>query len=45
MRPSISRRGTQDDNQPVRQVVERTPALLHQYRRLAERWERRKQRA
>ncbi|KID27776.1 DDE family transposase [Prauserella rugosa] len=41
IRPLISRRGTRDNNQPVRWVVEQTLALLHQFRRLAERWERR----
>ena len=41
IRPLISRRGTRDDNQPVRWVVEQTLAVLHQFRRLAERWERR----
>lgn len=41
IRPLISRRGTRDDNQPVRWVIERTLALLHQIRRLAARWERR----
>jgi transposase len=37
----IPRRGTRDDVQPVRWVVEQTLALLHQFRRLAIRWERR----
>ncbi|WP_258348966.1 hypothetical protein [Saccharopolyspora gregorii] len=37
----ISRRGTRNNNQPVRWAVEQTLALLHQCRRLAERWERR----
>ncbi|MCT2581791.1 hypothetical protein [Actinophytocola gossypii] len=41
IRPLISRRGTRDNNQPVSWVVEQTLALLHQFRRLAERWERR----
>ena len=41
IRPLISRRGTRDNNQPVRWVVEQTLALLHQFRRLATRWERR----
>ncbi|MCT2584641.1 transposase [Actinophytocola sp. S1-96] len=41
IRPLISRRGTRDNNQPVRWAVEQTLALLHQFRRLAERWERR----
>jgi transposase len=41
IRPLISRRGTRDNNQPARWVVEQTLALLHQFRRLAERWERR----
>lgn len=41
IRPLISRRGTRNNNQPVRWVVEQTLALLHQFRRLAERWERR----
>jgi transposase len=41
IRPLISRRGTRDNNQPVRWIVEQTLALLHQFRRLAERWERR----
>lgn len=39
--PLISRRGTRDDNTPARWVVEQTLALLHQFRRLAVRWERR----
>jgi hypothetical protein len=30
IRPLISRRGTRDNNQPVRWVVEQTLALLHQ---------------
>ncbi|NYH80220.1 transposase [Actinopolyspora biskrensis] len=37
IQPLISRRGTRDTNQPVRWVVEQTLALLHQFRRLAER--------
>ena len=41
IRPLISRRGTRDNNQPVRWVVEQTLALLRQFRRLADRWERR----
>ena len=41
IQPLISRRGTRDNNQPVRWVVEQTLALLHQFRRVAERWERR----
>lgn len=41
IRPLISRRDTRDNNQPVRWVVEQTLALLHQFRRLAERSERR----
>jgi transposase len=41
IRPLISRRGTRDNDQPARWVVEQTLALLHQFRRLAERWERR----
>jgi transposase len=41
IRPLISRRGTRDNNQPVRWVIEQTLALLHQFRRLATRWERR----
>ncbi len=41
IRPLISRRGTRDSNQAVRWVVEQTLALLHQFRRLATRWERR----
>ncbi|WP_425286481.1 IS5 family transposase [Actinopolyspora xinjiangensis] len=39
--PLISRKRTRDTNQPVRCVVEHTLALLHQFRRLATRWERR----
>ncbi|WP_373276211.1 IS5 family transposase [Actinopolyspora erythraea] len=39
--PLISRRGTRDTNQAVRWGVEHTPALRHQFRRLATRWERR----
>lgn len=39
--PLISRRGTRDSNQAVRWVVEQTLALLHQFRRLNTRWERR----
>ena len=39
--PLISRKRTRDNNQPVRWVVEQTLALLHQFRRLATRWERR----
>ncbi|GAB3560444.1 hypothetical protein GCM10027444_43960 [Actinopolyspora lacussalsi] len=39
--PLISRKRTRDTNQPVRWVVEQTLALLHQFRRLATRWERR----
>ncbi|WP_438388863.1 IS5 family transposase [Actinopolyspora saharensis] len=41
IRPLISRRGTRDTNQPVRWVVEHILALLHQFRRLATRWEHR----
>ncbi|WP_092981306.1 hypothetical protein [Actinopolyspora lacussalsi] len=41
IRPLISRRGTRGINQPVCWVVEQTLALLHQFRRLATRWERR----
>lgn len=37
----IPRRGTRDNVQPIRWVVEQTLALLHQFRRLAVRWERR----
>jgi transposase len=39
--PLIARRGTRDDNTGARWVVEQTLALLHQFRRLATRWERR----
>jgi transposase len=39
--PIISRRKTRDDNSAGRWVVEQTIALLHQFRRLAIRWERR----
>lgn len=39
--PLIARRGTKDDNSGARWVVEQTLALLHQFRRLATRWERR----
>ncbi|GGM57166.1 hypothetical protein GCM10012275_30350 [Longimycelium tulufanense] len=41
IRPLISRRGTRDDNSLARWIVEQTLALLHQFRRLAVRWERR----
>jgi transposase len=41
IRTLISRRGTRDNNQAVRWVVEQTLTLLHQFRHLAERWERR----
>jgi transposase len=41
IRPLIARRGTRDNNTPARWVVEQTLALLHQFRRLAVRWERR----
>ncbi|MFC8042968.1 IS5 family transposase [Nocardia sp. NPDC057353] len=37
----IPRRGTSDNVTPARWVVEQTLALLHQFRRLAIRWERR----
>ncbi|WP_411157399.1 IS5 family transposase [Nocardia farcinica] len=37
----IPRRGSSDNVQPIRWVVEQTLALLHQFRRLAIRWERR----
>lgn len=37
----IPRRATRDDVTPIRWVVEQTLALLHQYRRLATRWDRR----
>lgn len=37
----IPRRGTRDNVQLIRWVVEQTFALLHQFRRLAVRWERR----
>ncbi len=37
----IPRRGTRDDVSAARWVVEQTLALLHQFRRLAIRWERR----
>ena len=39
--PLIPRRGTRDNNPAARWVVEQTLALLHQFRRLATRWERR----
>ncbi|OZM70388.1 hypothetical protein CFN78_26085 [Amycolatopsis antarctica] len=41
IRPLINHRGTRDNNQRFRWVVEQTLALLHQFRRLTERWERR----
>ncbi|WP_425286484.1 hypothetical protein [Actinopolyspora xinjiangensis] len=37
IQPFISRRTTRDTNQPVRWVVEHTPALRHQFRRPATR--------
>lgn len=39
--PLIARRKTRDNNTRARWVVEQTIALLHQFRRLATRWERR----
>lgn len=41
IRPLIARRRTRDNNTGARWVVEQTIALLHQFRRLVTRWERR----